>query len=610
MTFTIMLFYSFAAIFTNQSFMNKDIVNSMISSNIYAPSIFAGIFLVLFVPYSYQAFMKNRKHEYGILMILGMSETEVLVSMLLENCVIAGISLVGGLVLGTVISLFFYFVIHQVIGISGLQWYFNAESYLWTALLYGFTMVIALVTGVLGFKSTQLVDLMKEKFKTEKKGKSLPGLFTAGVVLVTVSVLMMIMGYGYTTSRIWLVAGFAVMFAGFSMIMTHMESLEQYLIKRVPGYRERHFLGSSFSNQHAKSRSRIGIIAAWLIGFSIFFAGLSAVMYPSLINNATRYSPYDLVYAQIFGKNQVDDSNIESLLAQNGVSVQTLKQADYLRNRAFNLLPVSEVNKNFNCDYQIAEGKFLTVFQYDLHDGYEHDLTSPETVGFACDNEKILLKSAGKDAKILFNPNPAFADKTLVLNDADYSKIASEDKDYWTGSMKLYAFDDWKDSGKGIEALQKYLGEKNQIEPLEQNNFYQASSRIEAFTTAKQSAEFLMFLMFFIVVLLYGASNVMIHFKIKAEAEEEQRMLSSLNRIGVTSEEMLGMIRHKNIYYYMPQVIIGLFIGVFYSYTVNEYYGYGWNAAGYSMLIGLVLMILQFIVVRRYSKRELLSFCI
>jgi len=54
--------------------------------------------------------------------------------------------------------------------------------------------------------------------------------------------------------------------------------------------------------------------------------------------------------------------------------------------------------------------------------------------------------------------------------------------------------------------------------------------------------------MFFIVVLFYGASNVMIHFKIKAEAEEEQRMLSSLNRIGVTSKEMLGMIRHKNIY--------------------------------------------------------------
>jgi len=58
----------------------------------------------------------------------------------------------------------------------------------------------------------------------------------------------------------------------------------------------------------------------------------------------------------------------------------------------------------------------------------------------------------------------------------------------------------------------------------------------------------------------------------------------------------------------MPQVVSGLFIGVFYSYVVNEFYGFGWNAAGYSLLIGLVLVALQSIVVWRYSKRELLSF--
>lgn len=38
--FSVALFYSFAAIFTNKSFMNVRIVDSLISSNIYAPSIF------------------------------------------------------------------------------------------------------------------------------------------------------------------------------------------------------------------------------------------------------------------------------------------------------------------------------------------------------------------------------------------------------------------------------------------------------------------------------------------------------------------------------------------------------------------------------------------
>lgn len=164
------------------------------------------------------------------------------------------------------------------------------------------------------------------------------------------------------------------------------------------------------------------------------------------------------------------------------------------------------------------------------------------------------------------------------------------------------------DSGKGIATVQKYLMEKNHVDETEQHVYYRASSRIEAYTTAKQSAEFLMFLMFFVVVLLCGASDVMVHFKIKAEWEEEKRMLSGLYRIGVTSEEMLGMLKHKNIYYYMPQVMTGLLIGVFYNYTVNEFYGYGWKAAGYSLLVGMVFVALQFIVVTRYSRRELSSF--
>lgn len=605
--FSIALFYSFAAILTNKPFMNIRIVDSAISSNICAPSIFAGIFLVLFIPYSNNAFLRNRKYEYGVLMTLGMSEREVLVNMLLESCVIAGLSLISGLVLGTIISFAFYFIIQQVIGISALRWYFNADSYKLTAVLYCLTILLTLVTGILGFMKMQLVDLMKERFRAELSGKSLPGIFIAGVVFVIVSVLVMVMGYSYGNTDMWFIS-LGLMFAGLCMIMTQAEIVGQFFAKIFPDYMKKHIMEISFVRQHRKSRSRVGIIAAWLIGFSIFFIGLCAVMYPGLLHNAMTYSPYDLVYSRVFGMNQVEDNEIERLLNGTGVSVKTIKQVEYLRGRGSNLLPVSEVNEKFHCNYQIPEGEFLTVFQYDLNDGYVHEMISPERVGFNCDHETIELKSAGSDVRTLFNRNPTFADMTLVLNDADYRKIASKSHEFWAGIMKLYSFDDWKNSGKGINAVQKYLLEKNQVEQSEQNRYYKATSRIEAYTTAKQSAEFLIFLMFFIVVLFCSASDIIIHFEIKAEYEEEQRMLSGLYRIGVTSEEMLGMIRHKNIYYYMPQVIIGLFIGVFYNYTANEFYGYGWKAAWYSLLAGMVLVALQLVVVMRYSKRELLSF--
>ena len=605
--FSIVLFYSFAAILTNKTFMNRNIVDTVISSNIYAPSLFVGIFIVLFIPYSYNAFMKNRKYEYGILMTLGMSEKEVLLAMLIENCVIAVVSLIIVLLLGTVISFIFCFIVQHVIGISGLQWYFNLDSYRLTAALYGITILLTLGIGIFGFLKMQLTDLIKERFRAETRGKSMPGIFITGVVFVIASILIVVIEYRYGNSYLFLLS-IVLMFTGIYMIMTHMERVEQYFLKKVPDYMKRHVLEASFIRQHYKSRSRIVVIAAWLVGFSIFFAGISVVMYPAFIDNAINYSPYDLVYSQIFKKNQVNDREIESLLSQNGVSVKNVKQVDYLRDSAFNLLPVSEVNKEFGCSYRIPEGKFLEVFQYDLNDGSEHEMISPKKIYYNCSDGKMELQSAGSDVKILFNKNPTFADYTLVLSDADFSRIASKCNECWTGIIKLYTFSDWKHSGKAIDAVQKCLLEKNEVEQSEQHIYYRASSRIEVWTTAKQSAEFLILLMFFIVALFCLAPDVMIHFKIKAESEEEQRMLWSLYSIGMTSEEMLGMIRNKNIYYYMPQVIIGLFIGVFYNYSYNQFYGYGWKAAGYTLVIGVVLAALQLVVVRRYSIKELSGF--
>lgn len=550
--FSITLFYSFAAIFTNKSFMDKNIVDPFISSNIYAPSVFVAIFLALFIPYSYNAFSKNRKHEYGILMTLGMSEKEVLGNMLLENCIIAGISLISGLVLGTAVSFVFYFIINHVIGISGFKWYFNMDSYKVTIILYGVVILFTLLTGILGFVKMQITDLIKEKFRGE--------------------------------------------------------NIKHYSIKINSKYVRKHIIELSFIKQHNKSRNIIAIAAALLIGFCIFFAGLCAIMYPSHVDNVMAYSPYDMVYSQIFGMNQVQNNEIENLLNKNGVSVKNVKQVNYLRSNSSNILPISEVNKEFNCHYKISEGKFMTVFQYYLKDGYKHEMNSFKTVNFNCGDKKIVLQSAGNNVRILFNRNPAFADQTLVLNDEDYSKIASGCHDVWAGIMKLYSFDNWKSSKNGVDTVNMYLLNKNRVGKLEQQQYYNASSKIETYITAKQSSEFLIFMMIFVEILFCTASDIMIHFKIKAESEEEQRGLSGLYKIGVTEEEMLGMIKHKNIYYFMPQVIIGLFIGVFYSYAANKFYGYGLKAAGYSLLFGILLAMIQLFVVKNYSGRELTSF--
>ena len=41
---------------------------------------------------------------------------------------------------------------------------------------------------------------------------------------------------------------------------------------------------------------------------------------------------------------------------------------------------MTEINRDFGCDYQIQEGEFLNLFQYNLEDGYEHNIQPVSTV--------------------------------------------------------------------------------------------------------------------------------------------------------------------------------------------------------------------------------------
>lgn len=592
--FAAVLFYSFAALATDRRFMDIRIVDSMISGNIIAPTLFAGVFLALFIPYFYGAFLRNRKREYGVLMALGMSEGDVLKNMIAEACTVAALSLLCGLALGTGVSYLFYAFVQKVIGVAALQWQWNADAYRLTTLVYGAAMLLTLATALIGFKKASVVELLKEKFKAEGKGsRASPWFFAAGIILVAASVAIMLIGYCKTTDG-WILASLGTMFAGSYLAFTQWGSLEKHLAKWTPGFRQRHFLGLSLARQHGRSRRRIRFIAAWMIGFSVFFTGFGAAMAPSLMRNALAQTPYGLVYSQIFGKNQVGDAEVESLLNRYGVSVQSLRQAEYLRSKAFNVLSASEANQTFGCDYAVGAGKFLEVFQFDPKDGYGHDTAMPNSFAFNCAGETLELHPAGSDFRILFNGNPTFADFTLVVSDADYARLASQCRDFWKGTMKLYTLNNWQDSSRGVSAVQNLLAQKNNADESEQR-YYRATSRIETYSTAQNSSGFFLFVMAFIVALFCGASFLIVLFKLRAESEEERRVLSGLHRIGVTQDEMRSMLRTKNMLYFLPQVFAGLPIGVFFICMVAGSYGYGATAAVFSLLAGLTLFALNWL---------------
>lgn len=540
------LFCCFAVIFSNRTFMNGEIVNSSISNNIYLPGFLSAVFLILFLPVSCQAFLASRKQEYGVMFSLGMSRKEAFRNLLFENIVISVLALAAALAAGTVLSFLFFAVIVYGIDIKGVQWQFCLEAYKITVILYTAVMAVAFALNGVKLMRDKIGTLLKAQYRSEKAG----GLFTI-------------------------------------------------LCRLAPGYMNRHLLEWSFVRRHKKEWSFRYILAAFMIAVSVLVTGSCVTLYPAFLQDAKSYAPYDMVYAEIYGMNQVPLQKVIHILEESGTVVEQVIQIPYIRDGNFNYLPVTEVNRYFGCNYQIQEGKFLNLFQYDLEDGYEHDTQPVSAVTISGDKK---LRSVGNDIRILFDQNPAFADKTLIVNDSDFEKL-STDAGNSDSFMNLFLFAQWENSYEGICAVKEYLRDSNQADEEEQR-YYELSSKVERCQDAEKSGQFLLFLMVFVTGIMLAAEFLLIHSRIQAEREENSRAVCSLWLFGMADREIVRCLWYKNFLRFLPPLIAGTVLSFVPSYYLNESYGMAIRGILSAIVFGMIITAGTVAAIYRYSEKE------
>ena len=79
---------------------------------------------------------------------------------------------------------------------------------------------------------------------------------------------------------------------------------------------------------------------AIVFGFMLYFTSLSLILYPIGIENASRYSPYELAFSRIFDKNNIDDEDIKNIMEANDIDITAKKEIRFVRNNAINIIDV------------------------------------------------------------------------------------------------------------------------------------------------------------------------------------------------------------------------------------------------------------------------------
>lgn len=603
---SIAVLYSFISILKNEQFMDSAIVDPMISSNILAPTVFLIIFICIFIPYTQNTFIKARQKDYGILLTLGMTENEVRNSVLIENMTLCLIFLLGGLLAGTVLSVFFLYFIRWVLGIGGIDITISLSAYITTTICVSAIFVITLAINIIGVIKSSIYEKLKYTDKTESRGRCSIILLITGIVITLISLVCMTIYYR-ANHDIFIVC-WIVCIAGSALVFFNGEAAIKFIQNKYYKKYIRNILVLSDVKYYYSKNKKIFLVNAWLFFIILFFVTFSLVLYLSMNDNAMTYHPFHMAYAETDQFFQpVSNDEIELIVKNNGNSITLDESADFVRNGTFTIFCADDINRLLGKNYEVESNAFIFVYGYDRNDGYDHDYNFDiSSLEVHSTNDKNTFDIQDTIIDPLFGSVNAISNYLLLANKDDYEWIVSNSSDYYIhGTLHLYNLENWRNSDTIVNELWDRLLEKNNIDKhdYENNRFYRISSRIEANDTALKSCNLLIFTFIYISLLLYFSAIVMIHFKLKMEQENEKKKFHNLYRIGIQEPEIKKIVHQKILVVFFIPLVYAAFINLIFIQCIYSQYGYSMIGAFFTVIITASFLLIHLIVYRWYAKK-------
>ena len=176
------------------------LMNEMLSG----VSVFVSCVLGFLIIYASRFLIKRRNKEFGIYLTLGMSKRKISAILFFETLLIGIVSLVVGLLLGTVLSQFMSILVANLFDadMTKFKFTFSSKACVKTLLYFTTMYLLVMVFNVVNISRCKLIDLLNAGKKTEKVKMKNPVICT----------IVFVIGVGILSYAYWMVtAGFSNM---------------------------------------------------------------------------------------------------------------------------------------------------------------------------------------------------------------------------------------------------------------------------------------------------------------------------------------------------------------------------------------------------------------
>ena len=133
-------------------------------------SVFVSCILGFLIIYASRFLIKRRNKEFGIYLTLGMSKRKISVILFFETLLIGIVSLVAGLVIGTILSQFMSVIVANMFDadMTKFKFIFSMKACVKTLIYFAIMYVLVMIFNTFSISRCKLIDLLNAGRKTEK----------------------------------------------------------------------------------------------------------------------------------------------------------------------------------------------------------------------------------------------------------------------------------------------------------------------------------------------------------------------------------------------------------------------------------------------------------
>lgn len=169
------------------------LMNNMLSG----VSVFVSCILGFLIIYASRFLIKRRNKEFGIYLTLGMSKRKISVILFFETLLIGIVSLVAGLVIGTILSQFMSVIVANMFDadMTKFKFIFSMKACIKTLIYFAIMYVLVMIFNTFSISRCKLIDLLNAGKKTEKVTMKNP----------VVCTIVFVIGVGILSYAYWMV---------------------------------------------------------------------------------------------------------------------------------------------------------------------------------------------------------------------------------------------------------------------------------------------------------------------------------------------------------------------------------------------------------------------